>query len=139
MIHKIGFRQVDATTFDRLCVWETWEESEAALFPPNSSSPQVLLVEADPARPVSIERALRDEGYTLRVASSLEQALALIRVQPFEILLADLSVGTARQLFNILKPFKERIRPIKLGVVTNVSISADEADDQGVAFALPRP
>lgn len=140
MIQKNGFQQFGTGTPDTDYVWGTWEEREHTFLSAASSFPPVLLVEASPGGVQSfLEPALREEGYTLRLASSLDQALALVSIQTFDLVLVDVSADTPNQLFTSLKPLKARIQPLKLGVITNVAVSAEEADAQGFAFVLPRP
>ncbi len=139
MVQKNGFQQLGATTSDTDYGWEAWEEGGVAILPPASSPSHLLLVDADPVQQYLLYGALREEGYSLHTATSLEQALRLIKSQAFDLVLANLSAETPEKLFNALRPLKEGIPPGKLGVMSNVSVSADEADAEEVAFALPSP
>lgn len=139
MVQKNGFQQLGAITSDTDYVWGAWEKGGVAILPPASSPSHLLLVEADPGQQSLLNGALREEGYTLRVVASLEQALTLTKSQAFDLVLANLPADTPETLFHALQPLKERILPGRLGVMSSVPISADEADAQDVAFALPTP
>ncbi len=139
MVQKNGFQQLGAIASDTDFVWGAWEKGGVAILPPTSSSSHLLLVEADPGQQSLLNGALREEGYTLRIAASLEQALALVKSQSFDLALVNLSANTPETLFQALLPLKEGMLPGKLAVMSNVPISADEADIQDVAFALPTP
>jgi ActR/RegA family two-component response regulator len=139
MTQQNGFQPSDLSTSDTGHAWETWEEKEMASPLSAAPPPHLLLVETDPGLQTFLELALREEGYTLQVASSLQQALAFISVQRFDFVLAHLPADRPRKLFRVLKPLKERIPATKLGVITDWNSSAEEAENQGWAFILPRP
>ena len=120
-------------------IWGTWEEREAALLAHASFPPQLLLVEADTGLQAFLEIVLSEEGYALRMVASLEQALSLISVQRFDLVLADLFADTPRKVFKALEPLRERIQPIKLGLLTSWDVSPEVAENQGVAFVLRKP
>lgn len=120
-------------------VWETWEEGGASLLPFASLPPHLLLVEADTRLQAFLEAALREEGYALRVVSSLEHALALVGAQQFDLVLTDLLSHTRRKALSALKRLRQRGHSIKLGVLTSWNLSPEVAERQGLAFVLHKP
>jgi CheY-like chemotaxis protein len=139
MVQKNGFQQPGAIIPNTDYMWGAWEEGRIAILPPASSPSHLLLVEANPGQHPLLKGALREEGYLLHVATSLEQALALIKSQAFDLVLAHLPADTSENLFNALAPFKAYLPPDKLGVMSNAPVSADDTDSLEVAFALPTP
>lgn len=139
MTQKNGFEQPAAMTSDAEYIWGTGEEKEGASLPDTALSPRLLLVAADTELQAFLELALREEGYAFQVASSLEQALALASTETFDFVLADLSFGSPRNLFRTIRPLKDRVQPIKLGVIVRGTVSSEEVEKHGLAFAMSRP
>ncbi len=139
MTQKKGFEPSAVMTSDAEYIWGNREEREGAFLPNTALSPRLLLVAADTELQAFLELALREEGYALQVASSLKQALALTSIEAFDFVLADLSFVSPRNLFRTIRPLKERVQPIRLGIIVKGTISPEEVARQGFAFAMSRP
>ncbi len=135
MVQKNGFDNLDLS-MDSEYGWGVWEERQAPIRPFTAPSPRLLLVEADQGWQPFLELLLREEGYALQVVSSVEQALARISAQTFDLVLAHLCADTSRQLFRAIKSLRERTAPARLGVITSWKSPAEIAEEQGLAFIL---
>jgi CheY-like chemotaxis protein len=140
MIHKNGFDHFDLTPSDSEQGWETsWEEKSIAVHMAASPPPCLLLVEADEGWRAFLRQVFREEGYALEVASSLDHALAQASAQTFDLILIHLPADHPRQLFDTIKTFSQSAQHTRIGVITNLGISSEEADDQGLAFLVSTP
>ncbi len=119
-------------------MWGVGEDSEIAVMP-TSSTPQLLLIEADTSLQTSLALLLQEEGYSLQTAASVEQAIALVSSRTFDLVLAGTRSDTPHKTFTTLKPLKERLAPSKLGILTHENISAEQAEKGGFAFVLRKP
>ena len=109
-----GFQPLILALSDREYVWGTWEESDMTLLPSTSSPPHLLLIEPDAGLRTFLEVALREEGYRLRVVSSLKEAVALVSMQAFDLVLADLSNESSQKQSQALKPLQGGLQPLKV-------------------------
>lgn len=119
-------------------LWGVGGDSEISLMP-TSSTPHLLLIEADTSLQTYLAALLREEGYRLQIAVSLEQAIALISAQNFDLVLVGTLSGTPRKVSRALKPLQERLSPSKLGILTHERISAEQAEKGDFAFLLRKP
>src|SRR5689334_7743481 len=104
------------------CMWGVGEDSEITLMP-TSSTPQLLLLEAATGLQTYLATLLQEEGYSLQTTASVEQAVALVSAQNFDLVLAGTLSDTPYKTFTMLKPLKEHLSPSKLGILTHENIS----------------
>lgn len=141
MLEKNGIDDpLDLPPSDSAHSWGgSWKEKRVAVYPSASPTPCLLLIEADAGWQTFLKLVLREEGYALEIAASLEHALAHADRQVFDLILLHLNADNPRQLLQIITAFQERVQSTKLGVITHVEISSEVAEEQGLAFIMSTP
>lgn len=60
----------------------------------SAARPKILIAEDEPSIRRVFQRLLEHHGYAITTAASAEEALALLELEPFDLLLTDLRLGT---------------------------------------------
>jgi DNA-binding response OmpR family regulator len=106
---------------------------------PLSVRPHVLVVEDDTDLLDLLTLLLREEGYLVTSASSLEQAMALLEQRTFHFILSDLFRQTSVDLLANIEPLRERAWPIPIAIMTAWNISEETARQRGFAGLIRKP
>lgn len=70
-------------------------------------SRRLLFVDDEPSIRLTLPAILQSNGFDVRVAASVEEALAEISQQEFDVLLSDLNIGTERDGFDVVKAMRQ--------------------------------
>ncbi len=100
--------------------------------------PRLLVVSGDADLREVLTTLLSDEGYELRVASTLEDAMALGDEMAFALALADLHAGVSRYSFAPAHVLRRRVRPTPVALLTTES-RLKTVDRAGFAFVQQMP
>ena len=111
------------------------QESEISI----PAAPHLLIACSSAALTRHLQLLLSEEGYTLQVATSIEEALALLEQRTFQGVLTDLFSGPSDGLFDPLSSFRERGGAIPVGVIASEKFSVEAAEAYGFAFVLSLP
>ena len=106
---------------------------------PLSGRPHVLLVEDDLDLHDLLTLLLREEGYLVTSASSLDQAMALLDKHTFHIILTDLFRLPTSDPLAILEPLRERAWPIPVAIMTAWKISEETVMQRGFVCLIRKP
>lgn len=107
--------------------------------PVQTPSPQVLLVEDDTDLGEVIQTFLSEEGYTVHLAPTLADALALADTHAFSLALTDLLDHSHAHPLVAALPLLERLQPTPVGILTGWPLADELAQAQGFAFLLRKP
>ena len=105
-----------------------------------SGRTRVLIVDDDALVRAILSDLLGKNGYDTQVATSAEQAIAMLRTAPFEVMLADLNLPAANGLQLVLA--SQTVAPDLRTVVMSASASAKDfkvAERLGVVDLLVKP
>ena len=105
---------------------------------PLASRPRILLVEEDRAVGDLLHYFLEGEGYSLVLASSLEEADALC-AQRYQLILMDLFRPSIQSLFSAAQHLKQRYQPTPVGLLSSWEIPPEAARQVQLAFVLLKP
>ena len=104
-----------------------------------SVSPQLLIVEAEPALRLLLQQALAEMGYASTLASSLEQALRLLQQQPFDLIITDAFFRTDQDTLAFLHPLLALSHPLPVVLCTAWPLSAPAVRQTGFAGLVRQP
>lgn len=77
---------------------------------------RVLFVDDEPGLRVTLPAILRREGFEVKVASNVSEALALITAEKFDVLVADLNLGEPGDGFTIVSAMR-RVQPRAVNLI----------------------
>lgn len=100
---------------------------------------RILLVEEDHDLQDTLSDLLGEEGYELRIVSTLEEALAQLDVSTFALVLADLFAGRSPHSFTAAHILRRRAWPIPVGLLTSISSSREAVQQANFSFVLSMP
>lgn len=100
---------------------------------------RILLVEGDPDLQDTLSDLLNEEGYELRIVSTLEEALEQLQVSTFALVLADLFAGRSPHSFTAAHILRRRAWPIPVGLLTSIASSRETTQQTDFSFVLPMP
>ncbi len=106
---------------------------------PLSVRPHVLVVEDDAELHDLLTLLLREEGYLVTAATSLEQAMALLERHTFHFILSDLFRQAPSDPLTNAEPLRERAWPIPIGIMTAWNISEAAVKQRGFACLIRKP
>lgn len=106
---------------------------------PRTTGPRLLLVEADHGIASLLECFLTEEGYALGFASSLEEAAAAVRAQPYHLVLVDLFRPSLSELVSTIEHFQTVCVPTPVGLLSSWELPPEATRRMRVAFVLPKP
>ena len=104
-----------------------------------SSQPHLLLVTEDEDLGEALREFLSDEGYAAFVASSVEDALAVMTTQPFDVILSDFFRQRDPVPYHSVERLRQQAQPTPVGIVTASNLSAEEVEQRGFACLLKKP
>jgi CheY-like chemotaxis protein len=104
------------------------------------SPPRVLVLEGERALQFLLLFVLREAGYAMSSAFTLEAAWAALEHETFALILADVPVGgTHPGSFMPAHQLRRRAQPTPVGLLMTHPVTAEEARQAGFAFVLPMP
>ena len=103
-----------------------------------SAPPRLLVVARDSDLRDVFGTLLREEGYELQVASTLDEALALAEQMAFALVLTDLYAGTSPHAFTPSHILRRRVQPTPVGLLTTAA-RLDAMDTARFAFVQRMP
>jgi PAS domain S-box-containing protein len=131
------------TTFRLSLPLTTSEPAPAAAPSPADRLPgrRVLAVDDDPRLAEMARRMLELEGHQVVVATSGEEALALLTTQAFDVVLSDLSLGGGMTGWDLAAAVKARWPTIRFVLTTGweAELDAEAARQRGVDAILAKP
>lgn len=104
-----------------------------------SSPPRLLLVTEDEDLGEALREFLRDEGYVAFVATSVEDALALMTTQTFDLILSDFFRQRDQVPYHSVERLSLLAQPIPVGIMSASNLSAEEVEQRGFAYLLKKP
>ncbi len=102
-------------------------------------SARVLIVEDDPDMRDTLLFVLNEEGYEVRTAASLAEALDLLDRLAFDLVLTDLYDSGGEDPLRTVEGLRLRARPTPVAVVTGWNMDARAVEEAGYAFLLAKP
>lgn len=106
---------------------------------PTQPPPCLLVVEDDEATHAILLDVLTEEGYAVASATSLDEALAQINRQVFDLILTDVIAWTLDAPLHSLERLRDLAQPTPVGLVSGWHIVKEAARDKGFAFVLKKP
>lgn len=103
------------------------------------AAPNLLVACSNAALTTHLQTLLPEEGYTLQVAATIEEALALLEQRSFQGVLTDRFSGPPGNLFTPIQLLRKRGWTIPVGIIASEERSAEEAEEDGFAFVLSFP
>lgn len=104
-----------------------------------SSAPARLLLVGPSYEHALLQKWLAEEGYAIQVAATVEEALTLLTERSFQCALVDLSAGPFHSFLDAIELLRGQDRVILVGAIASEKLSAEEAEEHGVAFFLSKP
>ncbi len=104
------------------------------------SSPRLLVLEGHKALQSLFQSLLKEAGYEVSLAFTLEAAWDALAQETFALILADLPLGAyAPGAFTPAHKLRRRVHPTPVGLLVAQAMPEEEAQQAGFAFALPMP
>lgn len=100
---------------------------------------RVLIVEDDPDMRDTLLFVLTEEGYEVRSAASLAEALELIEQLTFQLVLTDLFDSGGEDPLRTVEELRARAQPTPIAVMTGWNMDARAVEEAGYAFLLAKP
>lgn len=98
----------------------------------------ILIVDDDSVIRASLEKVLRDTGYTVELACDGREGLARLEQQTFELLLLDLNLPEVSG-FDILDVTREKYPPLRVIILTGLLDQCEQAALVGADLAIEKP
>ncbi len=101
----------------------------------------VLVVDDDKKVSAALKRELEDEGYTVYIAASGDEALALLEVNPCKVVISDIKMPGMNgfELFNKVKAIYPDIIRIFLSGHSDIKLILDFVNKYGIERYLTKP
>lgn len=106
--------------------------------PPRAST-RILLVMPDTLLQETLSDILQEEGYDLRQALSLAQALSMLDAEAFGLVLTELVDVRVDDPLHAASELVRKANPTPVGLVTGWNLADDDASKAGFAFCLHMP
>lgn len=106
---------------------------------PFAVRPHVLVVESDLELQELLTLLLREEGYQVTSAVSLEQAAALLEQHTFHLILSDLFREENEAPLRGVEALRDRAWPIPVMIMTGWTISEQAAQQRGFPHLIYKP
>lgn len=100
---------------------------------------RVLIVEDDPDMRDTLLFVLSEEGYEVRTAASLAEALDLLDQLAFALVLTDLFDSGGEDPLRTVEALRVRAQPTPVAVMTGWNMDARAVEEAGYAFLLAKP
>ena len=104
-----------------------------------AQAPRLLLVIEDEDLGEALREFLRDEGYAAFVATSVEDALALVTTQTFDLILSDFFRQRDLVPYHSVERLRQAAQPTPVGIMSASTLSAEEVEQRGFACLLKKP
>ena len=101
--------------------------------------PRLLVVEDDQETRDVVLDLLIEEGYTVVSAASLDEALAQVNNQVFDLILADVVGWTTHAPLQAVERLRDQAQPTPVGLFTSWNLSEEAITAQGFARLLKKP
>ena len=85
----------------------TLESDQVANSAGAATSRRLLFVDDEPSIRLTLPAILQNNGFDVRVAASVTEALVEIGQQEFDVLLSDLNIGSERDGFDVVKAMRQ--------------------------------
>jgi transcriptional regulator with XRE-family HTH domain/DNA-binding NarL/FixJ family response regulator len=105
----------------------------------SQSRPHVLVVEAARVLRDVVGAALAEAGYVLTLASSPNEALALLEKRTFDLIVSDLFARTKEAQLGSVARLRLCAQPTPVGLLTDWRLPEDAAQQQGFAWVIQKP
>ncbi len=106
---------------------------------PQDARGLLLVIEDDDELREMLALLLEDEGYETRSAATLNDALAALDEQSFDLILTDLFAHAPGDVLSSAQVVRERAAPTPVGVMTGWRTTAEEAEQAEFAFLVAKP
>ena len=103
------------------------------------ASPQLLVMEADPALQLLLQHTLTEMGYSCTLASSLEEALRLLHKHPFALVVTDIFLRSSQEAVASLRPLLALSHPLPVILCTAWPLHEDDVKQEGFAALVRQP
>jgi|SRR5690242_604713 len=100
---------------------------------------RVLIVEDDPDMRDTLLFVLSEEGYEVRTAASLAEALDQLDQLAFALVLTDLFDSGGEDPLRTVEELRVRAQPTPVAVMTGWNMDARVVEEAGYAFLLAKP
>lgn len=105
----------------------------------SQSLPHLLVVEDDQETRAVLLDLLSEEGYLVTGAVSLDEALAQVNTQVFDLILTDVISWTAQAPLQAVERLREQAQPTPVGLITGWSLDEEAIKALGFACLLRKP
>lgn len=105
----------------------------------DQSPPHLLLVEDDQETRDVVLDLLAEEGYTVACAASLDEALAQVNDQVFDLILADVIGWTTHAPLEAVERLRDQAQPTPVSLLTSWNLNEEAVRAQGFARLLKKP
>ena len=102
----------------------------------DESPPRLLVVEDDQETCDVVLDLLIEEGYTVVSAASLDEALAQVNSQVFDLILADVIGWTTHAPLQAVEQLRDQAQPTPVGLFTSWNLSEEAVKAQGFVRLL---
>lgn len=101
--------------------------------------PRLLLVEDDVDIQEALQLVLSEEGYQVRAAASLADALAVLQHDTFDFVLTDVFYTAGHPPLHSVLPLLAHAAPTPVGIITAWNLSEHEAQQAGFTCLIRKP
>ena len=105
----------------------------------DESPPRLLVVEDDEETRDVVLDLLIEEGYIVVSAASLDEALAQVNSQVFDLILADVIGWTTDAPLQAVEQLRDQAQPTPVGLLTSWNLNEEAITAQGFARLLKKP
>jgi DNA-binding response OmpR family regulator len=109
------------------------------MLPASPLSARLLIVEEEPEIRQLLLALLTQEHYTCAAAASIEESLALLEEQSFDLVLAELCAASPRELFRAATRLQFLAEPTPVAIMTSWHVSQEEALSRGFVGLFHKP
>ncbi len=106
---------------------------------PSAAQRGLLVVESSAEIQEILQTLFTEEGYAVRFAASIQEALPLVDAELFHMILADLFASKAQPSFTEVHTLLRRALPTPVGLMTTYNLLPEEAEREGFAFLIRKP
>jgi len=107
--------------------------------PGPSNAPHLLVVEDDADTRDILGLILREEGYVVSLAASLQEAMKLLEEQVFHFVLTDLLAVNPNDMLSSVSALLAQAQPMPIGLLTGWQVTSEEAQRAGFACYIRKP
>jgi CheY-like chemotaxis protein len=107
--------------------------------PARSNAPHLLIVEGDADTREILGTILREEGYAVSLALSLQEATTLLEEHVFHFVLTDLFPTDPADPLRSVAALRAQVQPTPIGLLTGWKVSDEAAQRAGFACSIRKP